>query len=391
MFNKKALLIISGIAAIAVACQKGGLQPSDTASEDPDAFLAGTTVTVGEKSSTFTKLFLLNEGAYQANNCTIDFFRFSSNTWYSDIFQKTNPDAALGLGDTGNDIAVYDGRVWTVLNGSGAVVVLDAKSEKKLAAIAVPAPRNIAFLDGMAFVTSYEGAIWGGEAVKGKVYAIDCISYEVEGSVEVGCQPEGIAACGGKLYVANSGGYQAAGYENSISVIDPGTMKVESSIEVADNLHQVVSDRNGNLWATTYGIGEYDESFNYSQTIPCNLYRVNTDTRKATLVENVHASLITPAAEGGILALGNEEELSGACSWAISNVSADGSLRGAKTILPTEGYENAYGIICDPSTGYIYVGFTDYSTPGRVECMEPGGKEIWHVTTGINPGHFALY
>ena len=82
-----ALLVFSmAVAAIAVSCSK-----DETTSKDAD--LAGVNVAVGEKNGAFKKLFVLNEGGFQKNNSTLDFFRFSDKirslgTGYSQILYK---------------------------------------------------------------------------------------------------------------------------------------------------------------------------------------------------------------------------------------------------------------------------------------------------------------
>ena len=136
---KKCALLVFSMVVLAVAA---GCQKSETTSRDAD--LAGVNVAVGEKGL-FAKLFVLNEGNFQKNNSTLDFFRFSDGNYVSDAFGSMNPAVVQGIGDTGNDLALNEGKLWLVMNGSGYVHVLDAFDETLIASIAVPDPRYIAF------------------------------------------------------------------------------------------------------------------------------------------------------------------------------------------------------------------------------------------------------
>ena len=146
--NRCALLVFSvAVLAVAAGCQK-----SETTSRDAD--LAGVNVAVGEKNGAFRKLFVLNEGGFQKNNSTLDFFRFSDGNYVSDAFGSMNPAIVQGLGDTGNDLALLNNKLWLVMNGSGYVHVIDARDEVHVASIAIPDPRDVAFDASHAYVSS---------------------------------------------------------------------------------------------------------------------------------------------------------------------------------------------------------------------------------------------
>ena len=249
------------------ACQK------DPVPEQPskDAELQGITVDLSGISADAKKIFVLNEGAMGSNNATLDFLRMSDGTYVTGAFKKMNPDAGAGLGDVGNDIAVHGDELWIVVNNSGIVEVLSAKDETEIAAIAVPTPRNIAFDDSYAYVTSWAGAyatgtydenynyvITDSKNPKGQVHRINLSTKKVEGSVEVGYQPEGIACYDGKLYVANSGGIASQlppnyAYDNTVSIIDTKSFKVTRTVDVQVNLKNVWSDGKGNIFVSTLG------------------------------------------------------------------------------------------------------------------------------------------
>ena len=385
---KKCALLVFSMAVLAVAA---GCQKSETTSRDAD--LAGVNVAVGEKGL-FAKLFVLNEGNFQKNNSTLDFFRFSDGNYVSDAFGSMNPAVVQGIGDTGNDLALNEGKLWLVMNGSGYVHVLDAFDETLIASIAVPDPRYIAFDKSYAYVTSYAGAIYGGDEVKGKVYRISLSTYKVDGEVEVGCQPEGVAVSGNKLYVANSGGYNYI-HENTVSVIDLSSFKVSSSVTTASNLHYMASDGQGAVYVSSYGESTWsqDADGNWIQSMsePMGLYKISGAS--SSQVKDVHVSCMTMCSDGYIYAIGNAEELTGGYSNMLYKVSVkDGSVS-SKAISGTDAAKvgNPYGICVAPGTGDIYIADADYTGPGKVWCFTKDLKEKWSAVAGMLPAHMVLY
>lgn len=388
--KKIALLVFSTLlASIVVSCTK-----DETTSKD--AGLTGVNVAVGEKNGKFDKLFVLNEGNFQKNNSTLDFFRFSDGNYISDAFGQINPTIVQGLGDTGNDLALQDGKLWLVMNGSGVVHVVDAKDETYLSSVTVPDPRYIAFDGSHAYVSSYAGAVYGGEETKGKVYRINLDTYKVDGEVEVGCQPEGLAVTGGKLYVANSGGYNHV-HESTVSVVGLALFKVEKSIQVASNLHFMAADGNGGVWVSSYGESTWsqDASGQWVQSMsePLALYRITGG--KAEVVKDVHVSCMTLCANGFIYAIGNADELTGGFANTLYKVSTkDGSVVSA-ALSGTDAAKvaNPYGILANPDNGDIYIADsgTGYTDPGKLWCLTKDLTLKWSATTGMLPAHMVLY
>ena len=380
---KKCALLVFSMVVLAVAA---GCQKSETTSRDAD--LAGVNVAVGEKGL-FAKLFVLNEGNFQKNNSTLDFFRFSDGNYVSDAFGSMNPAVVQGIGDTGNDLALNEGKLWLVMNGSGYVHVLDAFDETLIASIAVPDPRYIAFDKSYAYVSSYAGAIYGGDEVKGKVYRISLSTYKVDGEVEVGCQPEGVAVSGNKLYVANSGGYNYI-HENTVSVIDLASFKVSSSVTTASNLHYMASDGQGAVYVSSYGESTWsqDADGNWIQSMSEPMGGASSSQ-----VKDVHVSCMTMCSDGYIYAIGNAEELTGGYSNMLYKVSVkDGSVS-SKAISGTDAAKvgNPYGICVAPGTGDIYIADADYTGPGKVWCFTKDFKEKWSAVAGMLPAHMVLY
>ena len=397
---KKAGLLLFCGAILFTACQKDPV-PSK------DATLDGVTVDVSEFNTSAQKLFVLNEGGMGSNNSTLDFLRFEDGKYITSAFKKMNPDLGAGLGDVGNDIAVNGNEVWMVINNSGIVDVISAVDETEIAAIAVPTPRNIAFDNKYAYVTSWAGAYASyGEDYnvtdysnpKGQVYRINLSTKQVEGTVEVGYQPEGIAYYNGKLYVANSGGIAsqlppAYSYDNTVSIIDAASFKVEKTIEVVVNLKNVYATSDGTIYVTT--LGNYWDVhtgiYAFQASNPSQVVRVEG----AAVSEE--ASHVTASCQLGnaVYCVGTEAEF----DWSAEHEYYAWSVEGNKvTHYPIKLKGTPYGIYVLEGLGGIRFMLVadagDYYNPGTLSCyrLDHNNQEkLWTVSTGVCPGHFALY
>ena len=379
--KKAGLLLLCGALAIS-ACQKDPVPSKDST-------LDGTAVDVSFFSTSAQKLFVLNEGGMGSNNASLDFLRFKDGKYITGAFKKMNPDVGAGLGDVGNDIAVHGDEVWMVVNNSGIVEVVSAVDEVEVAAIQVPTPRSIAFDDKYAYITSWAGAfitygadysVSDSKNSKGQVYRINLSTKKVEGSVEVGYQPEGVAVYNGKVYVANSGGISSQlppnySYDNTLSVIDAASFKVEKTVEVQVNLKNVYADGKGTIYVTTLG-NYYD--------VHSGLYMF-----KAGAVSQV-ADFVSVSALSGdtVYCIGTDSEF----DWSAAHVYKAWSVTaGAKKDLSLAITEvTPYGLTVLDADTFLVGDAGDYFNPGSITCYNKGAKR-WSVSSGVCPGHFALY
>jgi len=380
--KKYALLVFSAaLAAIAVSCNK----------ENASGFsFAGIEVEVGDNNGR-SGLFVLNEGAYPGAS-TLDLLDFTDKKYCTDIFGQANPEVTQGLGNTGNDMAVVNGRLWVLMNASNQVAVLhlpDAKLEKVLD---VDSPRYIVTEGKYAYITSYGAAVYGGDPALGKVYRIDWSTYETS-TLEVGYQPEGLAVLGDKLYVANSGGYNYI-HDNRISVIDLAAFRLDRHIEApVTNLNQMVA-AGDKVWFSSYGESTWyqDESGEWKSTVsaPMSL----TSMTPSGVFENwdgVHAEKMT-VVDDVIVCFGNDAEMTGGYDYCLYKVHAKNSsylkMRFADYDLSRVGY--AYGLLVNEVNGDLYICDASFTAGSKVHCFDMDLKHKWTVDTGIGTGHLLL-
>ena len=188
--------------------------------------------------------YLVNEGNMGSNKCTLDYFDYFTGLYARNFYAERNPNVIKELGDVGNDIGIYGSKLYVVVNCSHKVEVMDARSGVRLGQIDIPNCRYIRFHRGNAYVSSYVGPVLiDPNAPKGAVYKIDTLAMRVTDKVTVGYQPEKMEIVDDYMYVANSGGYRAPNYDNTVSVIQMVDFKQVQQIPVGINLHRLKKDR----------------------------------------------------------------------------------------------------------------------------------------------------
>ena len=316
-------------------------------------------------------LLILSEGTWNGNNSTLSLYDIETGEIIKDYFRDVNQ---RGLGDTGNHMIRYGSKIYVAVNISSTIEVVDAMTGKSLRQIAMKQgdgtakqPRQIASHDGKVYVTSYDDT----------VTRIDTLSLQIDGTVEVGLDPEGIVIKNNKIWVANSGGLNYEnGYDNTVSVIDAVTFTEEKKIEVGTNPANLRADSQGNIYVSIIG--------NRNDILPA-FKRINPASGAVTTIEEVtspdrfviwdNKAYIISGSYGNpykvvVYDCLKEELLS-------DNFVTDGSELGI-----------IYNIAADEKTGDIFLMEldTDYTAPGSVHCFSNEGKLKYTVPlVGINP------
>ena len=341
-----------------------------------DDVVMPTIIDTGETvNSEYVGLYVLCEGNMGSNKATLDYLDLHTGQYHQNIFPSRNPNQVKELGDVGNDCKIYGSRLWLVINCSNKVEVCQAATARSLGHVDIPNCRYLAFHEGYAYVSSYVGAV-GGSSVVGSVYKVDTLTLKVEDRISVGYQPEEMAVVGGKLYVANSGGYsamQGLGYDNRVSVIDLKSFTLERQIDVAPNLFRLRADRYGQLWVTSRGVEGGSPSRLY--LLSGNVVEESFDLPVSDLAFRGDSLCYLATASGyyetGVIDIKTHMVVS-------------------RQLLKPSAYsiETPYGMMVHPVTGHVYVmDATNYVSNGWLYCFDAEGNYQWRTSTGDIPGH----
>ena len=372
----KALLPFSLFALLLCSCR----------SDDQIIYMEEDVIDAKADDSEMAGMYVLCEGNMGSNKCTLDFLDLKGGAdgqihYLRNIYAERNPSEVKELGDVGNDVKVYGSQLWLVVNCSNKIEVCRASDTKKIAKIDIPNCRYLAFHEGYAYVSSYVGPVGSNsDAPLGQVYKVDTLTHQIVGRVTVGYQPDELEVLGDYLYVANSGGYRAPNYDNTVSIVNLKTFQEERKVEVAINLQRIRCDQHGQLWVTSRG---------------------NNADQKGTL-------LWLQLEADGQLSVGGQLDISvgdlcivgdslyfinpDAKTYGIINVSTHQVVTSQLSTAPELAQvKMPYGIIVNPKTRDFYVmDAKNYVSSGELLHFLADGSFDYKVRTGDIPGHAAF-
>ena len=235
-------------------------------------------------------------------------------------------------------------------------------------------------------MSSYAGPVQiDPEARPGKVVEIDTGSLTITREVVVGYQPEEMVITGGRLYVANSGGYRFPNYDRTVSVVDLESFEVVNTIDVAINLHRMELDRFGRIYVSSRGdyYGTGSDIYVIDSKSEQVIGRLGIAASEMCLDDDL---LYTISTEWSYTTQSNE------ITYAVYDTARE-EIRSRSFI--TDGTDAQitlpYGLAVNPETKEIYVcDATNYVTPGYLYCFTPDGRLQWRVRTGDIPAHIAF-
>ena len=309
-------------------------------------------------------LYVLCEGNMGANKARLDYMNLETGTYYSNWYGAQNPRQMKELGDVGNDIQQYGGRLYAVINCSHKVEVMDIKA-RHIGQIDLPNCRYLAFRGDKMYVSAYVGSIASPDLL-GSVYEVDTATLQVTREVKVGHQPDELCVVDDKLYVCNSGGYLTDRYDSTLSVIDLNTFTETHKIVVGLNPTRLRADNQGHLWVCCQG--NYRDHDAYLKILD------NTPDIKKIKTASANISI------------------QGTTAYVIDNET--NTLRAFSTIdfseqpqpIDIKNFEHPYGLLATDDALYI-TDAKNYVSSGVLHCFGYDGRERWHALTGDIPGH----
>lgn len=313
-------------------------------------------------------LLVLNEGLFQLNNSSMTWLDTDAGTANASFFEEK---AGRKLGDTGNDIQRYGGKVYVVVNVSSTVEVLDATSGASIKQISfienntAKQPRSIAFYGPHAFVSCFDGY----------VDVIDTVSLSVVQRIAVGKNPDHLISANNKIYVSNSGGLNAPVMDSTISVINPLSLMEEEKITVGLNPGKLVF-ANGYLYVHQRG--------NYG-TVPSRLKKIDVGTKQIVytsyfspvIVESFSDKLLVAYEESQQIKLGT---FSFSDTWINTN------------FISVSDIETLYNVQYESQNQHLYLfDARGYTVTGQIREYSNSGTLLKSYEVGLNPNSLIYF
>ncbi|TDD97355.1 YncE family protein [Flavobacterium cellulosilyticum] len=314
---------------------------------------------------------ILNQGGFLKGNASVSYLSEDVLTQQNNIFSLVNP--TITLGDTGQDVGLYQNFAFIVLNGSNKIEVVNRYTMEHVATVStgLKNPRYIAFSNGKGFVTNWGD---GGSATDDYVAVLNLSTYAVSSTIPVAEGPEKIVETNNKLYVAHQGGY---GYGKTISVINAITNTLSTTINVGD-VPNSLTINSGSLYVICGGKPSYAPvqtagslvKINVADNVVSNTINFATATHPSNLVINDDAVFYTVGS-----------------SIFKSSLSA--------TVLPTTPLftttaQGVYGVYSFAvNNNKFYVGDAgDYNSNGKIYVYSSSGQLEHDYTVGVIPAGF---
>jgi len=365
--HKGALRVLIGLSIFFIACMKEPVAPIK--SIVPPKITAKYDTTYQVKG-----LYILNEGLFNMNNASLSYYNFADSTASTDYFDIQN---GRKLGDTGNDLKIYGGKVYIVVSTSSQLEVIDLKTGKSIKRIPIfdadkpRQPRKIGFCKNKAFMCSFDGT----------VEVIDTASLAIEKVITVGRNPDGVAVVGTKIYIANSGGLDNPNYDKTVSVIDFTTLTEIKKIPVLINPTYMNTDKYGNVYVVSRG--------NYVDVkMRLQIIDSKSDTVKKTFTDFEALNL---AVKGDTAYVYSYDFTSGTSSTILLLNVKDESIIRQNFITDNTKIETVYGITVHPTNGDVFI--TDahgFTKTGEVVCFSAAGKKKYSFKAGLNPSYMGF-
>lgn len=309
---------------------------------------------------------VLNNGNWGSNDACISLWDPTTGKVTPNEFFNVNNQH---LGDLGQDIVRFKDEIYISVNGSQIIFVTDNALKIKTSITAKDSegsplsPRYFACSEDKLYVSYYEGYL--GE--------IDPVTHKVR-ITAVGPNPEGAAYAGGKVYVANSGGY-IPGFCNTVSIVDAASFKEIATITVNTNPNLLCTDSQGTK-LYVYSFGDY-------AAIQPKLQVVDLSTLKVKdLDEYTDVKYIAPGREGILyVATGSYNASWQVCGTIWKHDTATDRKLGK---LTERNFDNFYSV--SACGEYIFVGTGEYTSFGEVHPLTRDGETCKSFDSqGINP------
>ena len=287
-------------------------------------------------------MFLVGSGNKSAGiDGNVSYIDYAKGVSTANAFKAVN---GKSVGKTANFITTYGSKLYIVVDGEATIWVCNKqtlKIEKQLSTIELLgekdglSPRCAVGYDGKLYFACY-GKSFDGD--NGIVAAIDTVNYAKQQTYTVGSYPNGVALCGGYLFVTNSDYGMCA--KPSLSKIDLKSGAVtEIKDETITNPMEILAVDNA-VYFLDYGT--YDSNWNQTGA---GVRKVTLDGKVTKVVDGT-----AMGSDGKKIYTVNAPYGAGTITYPIYDIAT-----GATTTWQPAGIFSPAVIAADPVTGNIFV------------------------------------
>ncbi len=327
------------------------------------ALLAACDTTTPPPAET-SAVFVGNQGIFSDNSGSV--------TRYDPTSGTTTPDAVADLGGLVQNVVVYNDRFYVLLNFDdsfsterGRIDVIDLETGGRERQIDVPAPRAMAVVGGTAWVSNLYSA---------SATPVYLATGQTGAPVAVGDNPEGVAAIGQRVYVANWG----FGSGGDLSIVDAPSGTATRTPRLCDGPRALAVDDEGDLWVVCTGRQDLTTG---TAAAPGEVLVLDGQTADV-LARFPAPGLLGTSALGTDAAFSRtRDELFVAAPGGLLRFDTAANAAAGRIDVP--GAEIS-AVAVDDATGRLFLGRTDPTNPYAAD----GSVTIHDADTGAETGRF---
>jgi len=318
-------------------------------------------------------LFICNEGNFMYGNGSLSFYDTDTRKVTNDVFQARN---GAPLGDVVQSMNILDDRGFVVVNNSGKIYVINTGTAEFAGSITgLTSPRYIHFLSNeKAYIT---------DLYETNITIVNPTTLEITGSIDV-ANPSSEFLQHTTEQMVQSGKYvfvSCWSYDNTVLVIDSETDLVVEEIEVPIQPRSMVLDKNDKLWVLTDG-GFEGSPFGYEAPALVKIDAASFEQERIWRFDkgDYPASLTINGTADTLYYL----------NLHVWKMPVDATKLPESPFIKstyTDTYGGFYSLAVDPETSEVYVGDAiDYRQDGVVYRYSASGQLEDSFTVGITPG-----
>jgi hypothetical protein len=323
-------------------------------------------------------LYVLNEGAYGANNASLDVLLITRNQTIIDSTNRKDTIVTFdtlyqknripGLGDVGNDLKLINGQIYAVMNNSNEIVVVDpanASEVKRINFSAGSGPNKIANIGGnRALVTHLYST---------ELAIVDVATNTIAGAVNLGRTSNDIGVLNNKAFISAD--------TQSVVIWDIASNSIDTVITVPYGPQQIYVDSvNDQIIVACQG--NFADAASTS-----NLVYIDASTGAILKTEQVGIGVYAI----GRLMRGPAGKLLMLTSGQVQTINL--STRTIASVPLITSPKQYYGGGYDAQTNTLYLGdAAGFTGLGAVDVYDAAtGALLKSYEAGIAPAHFAFY
>lgn len=309
-------------------------------------------------------IFVVNEGSFGKSDGSVTHYDPATGEVKQDIYAIKNN--GLALGDVVQSASIAGDFAYVVVNNDNKVEIVNADTfEATHTLTGVSYPRYFTTFNGKGYLTE-----WVSFTDPGRVSVINLDTHIIETTIATDYGSENIIVANNKLFVSNN-------FTNTISVINPASNTVTTTLEVANSPGEFVIDSENKLWVICGG----DYGMNNAVLSRINPV-TNTVEKSIELEMSSSVRLAINQAKNKLYYLSGNN---------VYRVDIQDATAPANPFITITAAVSAYGIGVDPATDVIYVGDAKgFAANGSVFRYRGDGTFIDEFTAGKGPNGFVF-